>query len=116
MVGRSLKAAEKLKENGVEVRIVELHTIKPLDVDLIVDSARSTSAVVTAEEHSRIGGLGSAVCEVLAEHFPVPVERVGIADAFCPTGRDVDALLDACGLGVTDIVSAVHRVINRKAG
>lgn len=114
MVGRSLQAAEALAAEGVKARVVEIHTIKPLDVDLIVESARKTGAVVTVEEHTRIGGLGSAVAEALAENHPVPVERVGLADAFMPTGRTVEGLLDACGLAVTDIVKAAQQVLKRK--
>ncbi len=115
MVGRSLKAAEELAGQGVEARVVEIHTIKPLDKDLIIASASATGAVVTVEEHALIGGLGSAVAEALADACPTPMQRVGIADSFCPTGRDVDGLLDACGLGVKDIVSAAQEVLKRKA-
>jgi transketolase len=114
MVGRSMLAAEKLVNDGLNVRVVEIHTIKPLDKELIIQSANETGAVITVEEHAMIGGLGSAVAETLIEAQLVPMERVGIKDAFCPTGRSVDGLLDACGLGVTDIVQAVHRVMKRK--
>jgi transketolase len=114
MVGRSMLAAEKLVSDGLNVRVVEIHTIKPLDKELIIQSAKETGAVITVEEHAMIGGLGSAVAETLIEAQLVPMERVGIKDAFCPTGRSVDGLLDACGLGVTDIVQAVHRVMKRK--
>jgi transketolase len=115
MVGRSIAAAEKLSSEGISVRVVEIHTIKPLDNKLIIKCAEETGAVVTAEEHSIIGGLGSAVAETLIEGCPVPMERVGVRDAFCPTGRSVDGLLDACGLGVVDIINASHRVIARKS-
>lgn len=114
MVGRSLLAADHLATQGVDARLVEIHTIKPLDTELILSSANATGAVVTVEEHALIGGLGSAVAETLIESLPVPMERVGIRDAFCPTGRNVDGLLDACGLGVTDIVNAAHKVLKRK--
>lgn len=114
MVGRSLLAAEQLSKVGVNVEMVEIHTIKPLDKELIIDSVRATGAIVTVEEHALIGGLGSAVAETLVQSCPVPMEQVGIGDAFCPTGRDVDGLLDACGLGVTDIVCAVQKVMKRK--
>lgn len=114
MVGRSLQAAEELAKLGIQAEVVEIHTIKPLDVDLIVRTAAKTKAVVTVEEHARIGGLGSAVAEVLGDACPTPLERVGIRDAFCPTGRSVEGLLDACGLGVTDIVNAVQKVKDRK--
>ncbi len=114
MVGRSLLAAVELASAGVNAGVVEIHTIKPLDKELILASAKASGAVVTVEEHSLIGGLGSAVAETLVEACPVPMERVGIGDAFCPTGRNVDGLLDACGLGVADIVSAVQKVMKRK--
>jgi len=114
MVGRSMQAAELLADKGVQAMVVEIHTIKPLDVDLLNESARKTGALVTVEEHAKIGGLGSAVAEVLAESFPVPMQRIGLADVFMPTGRTVEGLLDACGLAVADIVSAAQQVIQRK--
>ncbi|PKO00397.1 MAG: transketolase [Chloroflexi bacterium HGW-Chloroflexi-4] len=114
MVGRSLQAAELLAAQGVNARVVEIHTIKPLDVDLLVESAKLTGALVTVEEHAKIGGLGSAVAEALAEIHPVPMQRVGLADEFCVTGRTVEGLLDHSGLAVADIVSAVQQVLKRK--
>jgi transketolase len=114
MVGRSMIAAEKLAAEGIDARVVEIHTIKPIDKELIIQCARETRVLVTAEEHSIIGGLGSAVSEVLSENYPVPMERIGINDVFCPTGRNVDGLLDACGLGVKDIENAAKRVVSLK--
>lgn len=116
MVGRSRRAAEQLAADGIEARLVEIHTLKPLDRELIQQAADETDAIVTVEEHSLIGGLGGAVAEALVEAHPVPVERVGIADRFCPTGRDPESLLDACGLSVADICAAAQRVLARKAG
>ncbi len=115
MVGRCLQAAQELAGRGINARLVELHTLKPLDHEMIVQSAEETGALVTAEEHNRIGGLGSAVAEVLAETRPTPLERVGIRDQFCPTGRNLDVLMDACGLAVGDIVSAAQRAVERKS-
>ena len=115
MVGRCAQAAQELGARGVDARLVELHTLKPLDHELILQAAEETGALVTAEEHSIIGGLGSAVAEVLAETRPTPLERVGIRDHFCPTGRNLDTLMDACGLSVENIVSAALRAIERKA-
>jgi transketolase len=115
MVGRSLLAAEKLAQEGIDPRILEIHTIKPLDVDLIRQAAEATGAVVTAEEHSVIGGLGGAVAEALCGGRPVPLERVGIADAFTCTALDPESLMDACGLAVEDIVSAAKRALARKS-
>lgn len=114
MVGRSLLAAEKLAEEGLSARVLEIHTIKPLDVDLIRQAAEETGALVTAEEHSVIGGLGGAVAEALGEGRPVPLERVGVADTFTCTALDPESLMDACGLAVEDIVSAARQVRARK--
>jgi transketolase len=111
MVGRSIIAAEKLAHEGIDARVVEIHTIKPIDKELIIKCAMQTGVLVSAEEHSIIGGLGSAIAEVLVENYPVPLERIGINDVFCPTGRNVDGLLDACGLGVADIINAANRVV-----
>jgi len=114
MVGRCARAAEELATLGVDARVLEIHTLKPLDRELLLQAAEETGAFVTAEEHSLIGGLGSAVAEVLAEGRPAPLERVGIRDQFCPTGRDLDVLMDACGLSVVEIVAAAGRVVMRK--
>lgn len=114
MVGRSLLAAQDLEQLGMHAGVLEIHTIKPLDQEILVAAAEKTGAIVTAEEHAKIGGLGSAVAELLAENHPVPLERVGINDQFCPTGRNVESLLDACGLSVAEIVAASRRVIARK--
>jgi transketolase len=114
MVGRSLLAAEKLAQEGLSARVLEIHTIKPLDVDLIRQAAEETGALVTAEEHSVIGGLGGAVAEALGEGHPVPLERVGVADTFTCTALDPESLMDACGLAVGDIVSAARQVRARK--
>ncbi len=114
MTGRSARAVEQLRTVGINARLVEMHTLKPIDRELILECAEKTGAIVTAEEHSIIGGLGSAVAEVLAEGCPVPMQRVGIHDAFCPTGRNLDTLMDACGLSVAEIVDAVKGVLKRK--
>jgi transketolase len=113
MVGRSLRAAHKLVEEGIEARVLEIHTIKPIDIDLILKAAEETGAIVTAEEHSVIGGLGGAVAEVLARGRPTPVELVGVADVFARTGPDPDSLMDAYGLAVADVVDAAKRVMDR---
>ncbi len=114
MVGRCAEAAEQLAARGISARLLEMHTLKPLDRDLLLQAAEETGALVTAEEHNIIGGLGSAVSEVLAEGSPKPLERVGIRDRFCPTGRDLDTLMDACGLSVAEVVAAAQRVLQRK--
>ncbi|MDX9954790.1 MAG: transketolase C-terminal domain-containing protein [Anaerolineae bacterium] len=114
MVGRCALAAEQLAAEGITARLLEIHTLKPLDRDLLLGAATETGAFVTAEEHNIIGGLGSAVAELLAEIRPTPIERIGIRDRFCPTGRDLDTLMDACGLSIAEIVSAANRVLMRK--
>jgi transketolase len=115
MTGRCMLAAQELAAKGIDARVLELHTIKPLDTEIIQQAAEETGALVTAEEHTILGGLGGAVAEVLVETHPVPMERVGIRDHFCPTGRNVDVLMDACGLSVAELVAAAGRVLQRKS-
>jgi transketolase len=114
MVGRSLKAAEELERSGIQARLLEIHTLKPLDREIVCQAAAETGAVVTAEEHNIIGGLGSAVAETLAESCPAPVVRVGVRDQFARTGKDVDSLMDASGLAIADIVAASHKALQLK--
>ena len=114
MVGRSLKAADLLKQEGIEAGVLDLHTVKPIDKEIIIAAAKQTGAMVSGEEHTVIGGLGSAVAEVLGEGLPVPLLRVGIKDAFAKTGPDPEAVMDACGMGVADIVSACRAAVARK--
>ncbi len=85
-----------------------MHTVKPLDTDAVLRAARATGALVTAEEHSIIGGLGGAVAEAVTDHYPVPLKRVGIADRFAETGP-YDALLDRYGMAVNDVLQAARR-------
>jgi len=87
MVAEALSAAEKLKLEGIDLKVVNMHTIKPIDVQMIVSSAKETGAIVTAEEHQIAGGLGSAVAEVLAQHCPCPMEMVGVKDSFGESGQ-----------------------------
>lgn len=114
-VGRSIQAVERLAEKGVHARLVEMHTIKPLDGELVGRCARETGAVVTVEEHSIIGGLGGAVAEYLSGVQPVPMERVGIPDTFAESGPYLE-LLDKYGISVDAIADAVQRVLARKSG
>jgi transketolase len=114
MAGRSMQAADSLVAQGIQARVIEIHTIKPLDRDLVLQAAADTGAIVTAEEHTVIGGLGSAVAEVLAGVRPVPLAMVGIHDAFARTGPDPESIMDACGMGVSDIINAAVSVINKK--
>jgi transketolase len=114
MLKRSLDAADILGSKNLSTRIINLHTVKPLDTELVIRCARETGAVVTGEEHSVIGGLGSAVAETLVKEYPVPVEMIGVHDTFTETALDHDSLLDHYGMAVNDIVAAVEKVLSRK--
>lgn len=113
MVAAARRAADELTHSGLSARVLNMPTIKPLDIEAVVKAARDTGAVVTCEEHSIIGGLGSAVAEVLGENAPAPLERVGVLDTFGESGTP-DALLAKYNLTVADIVRAAKRVIQRK--
>jgi transketolase len=113
MTAQALAAAETLAQQGVAARVVHIATIKPLDQELILAAARETGAIVTAEEHSVIGGLGGAVAELLAEHCPVPLKRVGIQDRFGLSGKG-EELLKYFGLMPEDLVQAAQEVLLRK--
>ena len=113
MLSRCLDAAGMLAAEGVEARVVEVHTIKPLDQVAILTAARETGAIVTAEEHSIVGGLGGAVLEALAATWPVPVERVGLCDAFATSGPYAE-LLDHLDLTAGAVAAAAHRAIDLK--
>lgn len=115
MTSRSLQAAEALSRDGISVEVLHLPTIKPLDVEAVLDAAARCRIVVTAEEHSRIGGLGSAVAECLAEQLPTLVYRVGIDDRFGESGAD-DALLSAFGVDSGAIERQVHRALGNPQG
>ena len=113
MVEPALEAAKLLEEEGISARVINIHTIKPIDKDILVKAAKETGAIVTCEEHNVIGGLGSAVAEVLCEEAPVPVERIGVKDAFGKSGVPAD-LLKEYGLTANDIVEAAKKTISRK--
>lgn len=113
MVTEALEAAEQLKIEGIDTRVVDMHTIKPIDKELIINCAKETGAIVTAEEHTIIGGLGSAVAEVLVENALVPMVRVGINDMFGESGKPRE-LQEKYGLTSKEIISAVKTVIKRK--
>lgn len=112
MVFPSMLAARDLKKEGVSARVLAMPTVKPLDRDLVLKAARDTGALVTAEEHNINNGLGSAVCEVVAESHPTPVERVGTRDTFGESGEAV-ALFKKYGLAPEHIVEAAKRVLKR---
>jgi transketolase len=113
MVYEAMVAAEKLAEEGISAAVVNIHTIKPLDTEIIVKNAAATGAVVTAEEHSIIGGLGSAVAEALAEGCPVPMVRLGVNDEFGHSGPAGD-LLKEFGLTADNIVAKAKEAIAKK--
>jgi transketolase len=113
MVGEALKAATLLQSRKISAAVLNLHTIKPIDSIAILSAARKTGAIVTAEEHQITGGMGSAVCEVLAAEFPTPVERVGMLDRFGESGTVAD-LMKKYNMVAEDIVEAVIEVLARK--
>ena len=113
MVARVLEAAKALEQEKIDARVIEIHTLKPLDVDIIIRAADETGAIVTAEEHSIIGGLGGAVAEVIAANKPVPIERVGIKDTFTESGQ-YNELLEKYGMGLEDIIISAKKVMKRK--
>ena len=113
MVHLALEAAEKLAAEGISARVINIHTIKPIDKDIILDAAEKTGAIVTAEEHNVIGGLGSAVAEVLCEGCPVPMLRVGVEDKFGRSGK-VQPLLDMYGLTADNIAAKAKAAIALK--
>jgi transketolase len=113
MVKEAVDAQKLLAEAGISASVINIHTLKPIDHEAIISEARKTGAIITAENHNIINGLGSAVAEVLAENMPVPMERVGIKDHFGEVGKK-DFLMEKYGLKAKDIVAAAHRVLARK--
>ena len=107
-VSEALKAGEILKENGVNVRVIDIHTIKPIDRELIVKCAKETKRIITVEDHNIIGGLGTAVCEVLAEEYPTKVERMGVPDCFGRSGK-AEELMKYYKI---DSMAIVNKVLN----
>ncbi|MGX2960670.1 transketolase family protein [Peribacillus sp. JNUCC 23] len=113
MVGESLKAAAKLAQIGIEATVIDMFSIKPLDIETLIEAAKKTGAVVTAENHNVNGGLGSAVAEALSEHYPAPLYRVGVRERFGQVGK-TEYLKTVYGLDAQTIVREVERVIERK--
>ena len=107
MVAEAMMAASQLAEEGIDVRVIDMHTIKPLDEEIIIKAARETGKIVTAEEHSVIGGLGSAVAEVIVKKCPVKMEMVGQQDTYGESGKP-DELKEKYGMTAADIVKAVR--------
>lgn len=113
LVWTAVEAAKELEAKGISVELINMHTIKPLDVDAILNSVKKTGCVVTAEEHQRNGGLGDSVAQVLAQHLPSPQEYVAVNDTFGESGKPTD-LLAKYGLGKSDVIAAVEKVMKRK--
>jgi transketolase len=113
MVWNAIQAGAQLEEKGISVEVINLHTVKPIDENAILASLKKTGCAVTAEEHNIIGGMGDAVAQVAARHFPVPIEYVGTNDTFGESGTPKD-LLKKYGLDIPDIVKAAEKVLARK--
>ena len=113
MVDMAREAKETLASEGISAKVINIHTIKPLDKELVIESAKATGAIVTAEEHNIIGGLGSAVAEAVAEEYPVPVLRVGVEDQFGRSGK-VPPLLEYYGLTAANIAAKAKAAIALK--
>ena len=115
LVWEALEAAEQLAGEGISVRVINLHTIRPLDVRTVVEAARECGAIVTAEEHQILGGMGSAVAQAVVTNHPVPVEHIGVTDTFGGSGEP-DHLMEVFGLTSPFIVSQIRKVLMRKRG
>ena len=117
MATEAIKAAELLEKEGIDTRIINMSTIKPLDEDAVIKAAEETGAIITAENHSIIGGLGEAVAAVLAENIPTPMVRVGIEDEFSQSGittEELDEIKAHFKLGAEDLASAVKECMAKK--
>jgi transketolase len=113
MVSRTLLAVEKLAAEGIQARVLEMPCVKPIDTEAIIKCASDTGAIVTAEEHTIIGGLGSAIAEVLSENLPTPLVRIGIKDVFTESGEQ-NILMDQYGMGIVDIIKAAKKALQMK--
>ena len=113
MVNEAINASKLLKEEGINVRVINMSTIKPIDKEVIIESAKKTGAIVTVEEHSVIGGLGSAVSDVVSENYPVLVKKIGINDVFGQSGKPKQ-LMEDYGLTVENIINKVKEAIQTK--
>ncbi|MBL4931536.1 transketolase family protein [Clostridium paridis] len=113
MVDVVLEAREILEAEGISTRVINIHTLKPIDNELLVKAAKETGAIVSAEEHNIIGGLGSAISEVISEEVPVPVIKVGVKDTFGESGKP-DELLKAYGLTAEEVVKAAKKALSLK--
>jgi transketolase len=115
LVWNAIQAGVALQERGISVEVINIHTVKPIDEEAILNSIRKTKCAVTAEEHNIYGGMGDAVAQVAAKHFPVPIEYIGTKDTFGESGTPTD-LLKKYGMDVPDIIAAAEKVMTRKNG
>jgi transketolase len=113
LVWNAIQAGVALQERGISVEVINIHTVKPIDEEAILNSIRKTKCAVTAEEHNIYGGMGDAVAQVAAKHFPVPIEYIGTKDTFGESGTPTD-LLKKYGMDVPDIIAAAEKVMTRK--
>ena len=113
LVWTALEAAVELATQGISCEVINIHTIKPLDNEIILDSVSKTKCVVTCEEHQRNGGLGDSVAQLLSQYRPAPQEYIAVNDSFGESGKPTD-LLEKYGLGKKDIIAAVLKVFKRK--
>lgn len=115
LVWKAIEAGKILEEKGISVEVINIHTIKPLDTEAVLESIRKTKCAVTAEEHNIIGGLGDSIAQVATKNFPVPIEFIGTNDTFGESGKPLE-LLKKYGLDTPNIVEAAEKVIKRKNG
>jgi transketolase len=113
LVWKAIEAGKQLAEMGISAEIINIHTIKPLDAQAVLQSVRKTRCVVTAEEHQKNGGLGDSIAQLLGEHFPAPIEMVAVNDSFGESGTP-DELMKKYGLDTPNIIAAVQKVMNRR--
>jgi transketolase len=113
LVWKAVEAAKALKEKGILVDVINIHTIKPLDEEAVLNSIKKTGCAVTAEEHNVIGGLGDSIAQTATKHFPVPIEMIGTQDTFGESGKPTE-LLKKYGLETENIIAAVEKAISRK--
>jgi transketolase len=113
MVFGALEAAETLAEQGISAKVVNVHTLKPLDVETVIGSARKTGAIVTIEDHNIIGGLGGAIAECLGENAPTPMRRIGLRDTFCESDSTA-VLRDAYGMAPRHVVEAAKEAMRAR--
>lgn len=113
LVWNAIQAGAQLEEKGISVEVINIHTIKPLDEEAVINSIKKTKCAVTAEEHNIIGGMGDVIAQCAARHFPIPIEYVGTNDTFGESGKP-DELLKKYGMDVSDILAAAEKVLARK--